>query len=84
MTGEAGREEGAGDQGIMFGYATDETPELMPSPILYAHKILKRLAEARKSGAEPLLRPDAKSQLSVRYAGGQPVVVTSIVLSTQQ
>jgi S-adenosylmethionine synthetase len=83
VTGEAGREEGAGDQGIMFGYATDETPELMPSPILYAHKILKRLAEARKSGAEPLLRPDAKSQLSVRYAGGQPVEVTSIVLSTQ-
>jgi S-adenosylmethionine synthetase len=83
VTGEAGREEGAGDQGIMFGYATDETPELMPSPILYAHKILKRLADARKSGAEPLLRPDAKSQLSVRYANGQPVEVTSIVLSTQ-
>jgi S-adenosylmethionine synthetase len=83
VTGEAGREEGAGDQGIMFGYATDETPELMPSPILYAHKILKRLAEARKSGAEPLLRPDAKSQLSIRYAGGRPVEVSSIVLSTQ-
>jgi S-adenosylmethionine synthetase len=83
VTGEAGREEGAGDQGIMFGYATDETPDLMPSPILYAHKILQRLAEARKSGAEPLLRPDAKSQLSIRYAGGRPVEVTSIVLSTQ-
>jgi S-adenosylmethionine synthetase len=83
VTGEGGREEGAGDQGIMFGYATDETPEFMPSPILYAHKILRRLAEARKSGAEPLLRPDAKSQLSIRYAGGRPVEVTSIVVSTQ-
>ncbi len=83
VTGENGKEEGAGDQGIMFGYATDETPELMPAPILYAHKILRRLAEARKSGREPLLRPDAKSQLSVRYAGGKPVGVSSIVLSTQ-
>ncbi|MBW6506616.1 MAG: methionine adenosyltransferase [Rhodobacteraceae bacterium] len=75
--------DGAGDQGIMFGYATDETPEFMPAPILYAHKILQRLAEVRKSGAEPTLRPDAKSQLSVRYAGGKPVGVSSIVLSTQ-
>jgi S-adenosylmethionine synthetase len=81
--GEKGREEGAGDQGIMFGYATRETPELMPAPIQYAHAVLRRLAEARKSGREPLLRPDAKSQLSVRYAGGRPVEVTSIVLSTQ-
>ncbi|SHI81480.1 methionine adenosyltransferase [Wenxinia saemankumensis] len=77
------KDEGAGDQGIMFGYATNETPELMPAPILYAHGILKRLAEARKSGAEPTLRPDAKSQISVRYEGGKPVGVTSIVLSTQ-
>jgi len=77
------KDEGAGDQGIMFGYATDETPHLMPAPIHYAHAILRRLAEARKSGAEPSLRPDAKSQLSVRYADGKPVGVTSIVLSTQ-
>jgi S-adenosylmethionine synthetase len=83
VTGEKGREEGAGDQGIMFGYATRETPELMPAPIQYAHAILRRLAEARKSGAEPLLRPDAKSQVTLRYAGGRPVEVTSIVLSTQ-
>ncbi|MEM1428757.1 MAG: methionine adenosyltransferase [Pseudomonadota bacterium] len=75
--------EGAGDQGIMFGHATDETPELMPAPIQYAHKILQRLAAARKSGEEPTLRPDAKSQLSIRYEGGKPVEVTSIVLSTQ-
>ncbi len=75
--------DGAGDQGIMFGYAVDETPELMPAPIQYAHAILRRLAEVRKSGAEPTLRPDAKSQLSVRYENGKPVEVTSIVLSTQ-
>lgn len=77
------KEEGAGDQGIMFGYATDETDALMPAPIQYSHAILRRLAEARKSGAEPTLRPDAKSQLSVRYEGGKPVGVSSIVLSTQ-
>ncbi len=77
------KDEGAGDQGIMFGYATNETEALMPAPILYAHAILKRLAEVRKSGAEPTLRPDAKSQLSVRYQDGKPVGVTSIVLSTQ-
>ncbi len=75
--------DGAGDQGIMFGYATLETPEYMPAPIHYAHAILRRLTEARKSGAEPTLRPDAKSQISLRYAGGKPVEVTSIVLSTQ-
>jgi S-adenosylmethionine synthetase len=75
--------DGAGDQGIMFGYATDETAELMPAPILYSHAILRRLAEVRKSGIEPTLGPDAKSQLSVRYEGGRPVGVTSIVLSTQ-
>ena len=75
--------DGAGDQGIMFGYATRETPDLMPAPIQYAHAILRRLTDARKSGAEPTLRPDAKSQISLRYAGGVPVEVTSIVLSTQ-
>jgi len=75
--------DGAGDQGIMFGYATDETEALMPAPIQYAHAILKRLSEVRKSGEAPELGPDAKSQLSVRYEGGKPVAVTSIVLSTQ-
>ena len=75
--------DGAGDQGIMFGFATNETPDLMPAPIQYSHKILKSLADARKSGKEPLLRPDAKSQLSLRYENGKPVEVTQIVLSTQ-
>jgi S-adenosylmethionine synthetase len=75
--------DGAGDQGIMFGYATRETDAFMPAPIQYAHAILRRLAEVRKSGKEPTLGPDAKSQLSLRYAGGKPVEVTSIVLSTQ-
>ena len=79
----ANKDEGAGDQGIMFGFATNETEALMPAPILYAHAILRRLAEARKSGAEPTLRPDAKSQISLRYVDGKPVEVTSIVLSTQ-
>ena len=77
------KEEGAGDQGIMFGYATRETPDLMPAPIQYSHAILRRLAQARKNGKEPTLGPDAKSQLSVRYEGGKPVGVSSIVLSTQ-
>ncbi|MEM6745483.1 MAG: methionine adenosyltransferase [Pseudomonadota bacterium] len=77
------KDEGAGDQGIMFGYATDETPELMPAPIQYSHAMLRRLAEVRKNGTEPKLGPDAKSQLTVRYENGMPVGVTSIVLSTQ-
>ncbi|WP_227267465.1 methionine adenosyltransferase [Roseobacter weihaiensis] len=77
------KDEGAGDQGIMFGFASNETPELMPAPIHYAHAILRRLAEVRKDGTEPTLRPDAKSQLSVRYEDGKPVGVSSIVLSTQ-
>ena len=75
--------DGAGDQGIMFGYAVDETPELMPAPIQYAHRILQRLAQARKDGSAPSLRPDAKSQLSLRYENGRPVEVTQLVLSTQ-
>ena len=79
----ATKEEGAGDQGIMFGYATTETDVLMPAPIQYAHAILRRLAEVRKSGEEPTLRPDAKSQVSLRYVDGKPVEVMSIVLSTQ-
>ena len=77
------KDEGAGDQGIMFGYACRETPELMPAPIYYAHRILKRLAEARHSGETHMLGPDAKSQVTVRYDGGKPVAVTSIVVSTQ-
>ncbi len=80
-TGNKG--EGAGDQGIMFGYATTETASLMPAPIQYSHAILRRLAQARKSGAEPALGPDAKSQLSVKYEDGIPTGVKSIVLSTQ-
>ncbi len=77
------KDEGAGDQGIMFGYATTETAELMPAPIQYSHAILRKLAEARKNGVEPELGPDAKSQLSVEYENGEPIGVTSIVLSTQ-
>jgi S-adenosylmethionine synthetase len=77
------KEEGAGDQGIMFGYATDETPELMPAPLLYAHKILKIMADKRKSGERPEFEPDAKSQVTLRYENGKPVGVTSVVVSTQ-
>ena len=77
------KDEGAGDQGIMFGYATNETEDLMPAPIQYSHAILRRLAEVRKNGTEPNLGPDAKSQLSVKYQDGIPTGVTSIVLSTQ-
>jgi len=79
----ADKDEGAGDQGIMFGYATNETDALMPAPIQYSHAILRRLAQVRKDGTEPTLRPDAKSQLSVVYEAGKPVGVSSIVLSTQ-
>ncbi|WP_103332857.1 methionine adenosyltransferase [Pseudotabrizicola formosa] len=75
--------DGAGDQGIMFGYACRETAELMPAPLQYAQAILRRLAQVRKSGEQPTLGPDAKSQLSLRYEDGMPVEVTSIVLSTQ-
>ena len=82
VTGAQG-DEGAGDQGIMFGYAVNETAELMPAPIQYSHAILRKLAEMRKNGTEPMLGPDAKSQLSVRYENGKPVGVSSIVLSTQ-
>ena len=77
------KDEGAGDQGIMFGYACRETPELMPAPIFYAHRILKLMADARKSGAEPVLGPDAKSQVTIAYRDGKPVKATSIVVSTQ-
>ncbi|OWU82167.1 methionine adenosyltransferase [Phaeobacter sp. 22II1-1F12B] len=77
------KDEGAGDQGIMFGFATNETDALMPAPIQFSHAILRRLAEVRKNGTEPALGPDAKSQLSVRYEGGKPVGIHSLVLSTQ-
>jgi S-adenosylmethionine synthetase len=77
------KDEGAGDQGIMFGYACTETPSLMPAPIYYSHKILRLLADARKSGREPKLGPDAKSQVTVRYENARPVEATQIVLSTQ-
>lgn len=76
-------EEGAGDQGIMFGYACNETPELMPAPILMAHRILRLMAEDRKSGVQPGFGPDAKSQVTLRYEDGQPVGVDTVVVSTQ-
>ena len=74
---------GAGDQGMMFGYATDETPQLMPAPIFYAHELVRRLAEVRRSGALSWLRPDGKSQVSVRYEDGRPQAVETVVVSTQ-
>jgi S-adenosylmethionine synthetase len=77
------KDEGAGDQGIMFGYATDETPELMPAPILYSHKVLKVLADARRAELKNVLGPDAKSQITVEYRDGRPVRAHTIVLSTQ-
>ncbi len=77
------KDEGAGDQGIMFGYACTETPELMPAPIHYAHNILRSLAEARHSGALTKLGPDAKSQVTLQYVNGKPVRATSVVVSTQ-
>jgi S-adenosylmethionine synthetase len=80
---DANKDEGAGDQGIMFGYACTETPDLMPAPIYYAHRILKSLSEARHSGKEPLLGPDAKSQVTLQYEDGKPVRATSVVVSTQ-
>jgi S-adenosylmethionine synthetase len=80
---QGNKDEGAGDQGIMFGYACQETAELMPAPIFYAHGILRSLSEARHSGAEPGLGPDAKSQVTLQYEFGKPVRATSIVVSTQ-
>jgi S-adenosylmethionine synthetase len=77
------KDEGAGDQGIMFGYATNETPELMPATLQYAHNILKSLSRARHSGERPELEPDAKSQVTLAYENGKPVRATSIVVSTQ-
>ena len=77
------KDEGAGDQGIMFGFACNETPDLMPATLYYSHKILERLAADRHSGAAPFLEPDAKSQVTLRYVDGKPVAATAIVVSTQ-
>lgn len=77
------KEQGAGDQGLMFGYATDETETLMPAPIFFAHRLVERQAELRKSGQLEWLRPDAKSQVTLRYEAGRPVAVDAVVLSTQ-
>ncbi len=77
------KDEGAGDQGIMFGYATDETPDLLPATLYYSHKILKRMADDRHAGRAPFLEPDAKSQVTLRYENGKPAAATTIVVSTQ-
>ncbi|RJY09733.1 methionine adenosyltransferase [Aurantiacibacter aquimixticola] len=77
------KDEGAGDQGIMFGFACDETPDLMPATLDYSHKILERMAADRKSGAAPFLEPDSKSQVTLRYENGKPVACTAVVVSTQ-
>jgi S-adenosylmethionine synthetase len=79
----ADHEQGAGDQGIMFGYATDETPELLPLPIVLAHRLTRGLADDRRAGRNPWLRPDAKAQVSVRYEAGQPRTVDRVLVSTQ-
>jgi S-adenosylmethionine synthetase len=79
----ADHEQGAGDQGLMFGYATNETSVLMPAPIYYAHRLVERQAELRKHGTLPWLRPDAKSQVTLRYEDGKPVAIDAVVLSTQ-
>jgi S-adenosylmethionine synthetase len=81
--GKGHAEQGAGDQGLMFGYATNETPELMPAPIMYAHKLGRELTRIRKIGKIKWLRPDAKSQVSVQYVNDQPVRITNVVVSTQ-
>jgi len=81
--GKGHAEQGAGDQGLMFGYACDETPELMPAPIMFAHRLGREVTRLRKAKAVDWLRPDAKSQVSVRYEDGKPVEITNVVISTQ-
>src|SRR5207237_6606719 len=83
VEGKETAEQGAGDQGLMFGYACDETPELMPAAIYYAHRLVERQSQLRKDGRLPWLRPDAKSQVTLRYVNGRPVSVNTVVLSTQ-
>lgn len=83
VDGKATAEQGAGDQGIMFGYACDETPELMPAPIMYAHAITRKLSEFRSSGRVRWLRPDCKSQVAMRYENGKPAEVSAVVVSSQ-
>ena len=82
-SGKATAEQGAGDQGLMFGYACDETSELMPAPIMYSHRLGRQLTKLRKAGKAKWLRPDAKTQVSVKYENNRPVKVTSVVVSTQ-
>src|SRR5690606_8782750 len=81
--GKKTAEQGAGDQGLMFGYACNETPELMPTPVMFAHRLGRELTAIRKSGKVKWLRPDAKSQVSVRYVDVKPVEVVNVVISTQ-
>ena len=81
--GKKTAKQGAGDQGLMFGYASNDTPELMPAPIMFAHRLGRELTRIRKSGAAPWLRPDAKSQVSVVYENGKPVAISNVVISTQ-
>ena len=83
VKGKKTSKQGAGDQGLMFGYASNETPELMPAPIMYAHRLGKQLTKIRKQGGAPWLRPDAKSQVSVIYENGRPVGISNVVISTQ-
>ena len=81
--GKETAEQGAGDQGLMFGYACDETPELMPAPIMFAHRLGRELNRVRKAGKVAWLRPDAKTQVSVQYENGRPVRIVNVVVSTQ-